>query len=663
MMSYIALYREWRPTRFSDVVEQEHVVKALRYSVSTGRIAHAYLFCGTRGTGKTTMAHILSRAVNCLDPQDGEPCNQCEICREILSGSCVDVLEIDAASNNSVDNVRSIRDEVIYAPTKARKKVYIIDEVHMLSTGAFNALLKTLEEPPEHVIFILATTEPHKLPATILSRCQRFDFRRISRDSIAKHLSVIASANGTELEPNAAKLIARMSDGAMRDAISLLDQCMSLGKKSIKYEDVLSVVGVVNDEFMAKFIDSMLARNVQDILRNVSMLIAEGRDIAHFTSDLVVYFRNLLICKSTGGNCDDLIDVPAEVLKTMKQQAEKLALEEIMYHIRELSALEYNLKYAANPRVLLEVTLIKLCRGIVSTGADIEERLAAIERKLESGDFHYRPAADLYQQGSVSSAASGMQFPTATSGPAVASVSADDPERADLSMSTDESVYPGRKAAPDSHSADGKSDGNAAASGTTSGKSSGTSGYAGNTAPHDAGMDLSSVADGAGRAGDEKNDTNNANDTGNITDADNAPEKSSSGHKGSGAGGSAKKGAPGKVTDFGKWQDVLDHLKKSGRMSIYLLLFNVRAVLLDDETIGLIAKEKNVRSMISMVEHIRIIEEVAAKVTGRSMKIRCIDEEILQRAASDEKPEDSDLLKRARMLADKVGLPLEIIDE
>ncbi|HEY8350388.1 MAG TPA: DNA polymerase III subunit gamma/tau [Clostridiales bacterium] len=628
MMSYIALYREWRPTRFSDVVEQEHVVKALRYSVSTGRIAHAYLFCGTRGTGKTTMAHILSRAVNCLDPQDGEPCNQCEICREILSGSCVDVLEIDAASNNSVDNVRSIRDEVIYAPTKARKKVYIIDEVHMLSTGAFNALLKTLEEPPEHVIFILATTEPHKLPATILSRCQRFDFRRISQDSIAKHLAMIASANGTELDPNAAKLIARMSDGAMRDAISLLDQCMSLGRKSISYDDVLSVVGVVNDEFMTSFIDSMLAKNVEDILHNVSMLIAEGRDAAHFTSDLVVYFRNLLICRSTNGKCDDLIDVPAEVLQTMKQQAEKLSLEEIMYHIRELSALENNLKYAANPRVLLEVTLIKLCRGIVSANAGIEERLAAIERRLQSGDFPYRPAADPYRPGDVSSDIPGTQGPAGT------------PGQADTSGSADISASPGSSAP-----LAGKSDRGSYGSGDGM-----TVGGSGITPP---GPDNIPV---------EADDTRRT--PGKSFDADSTGKTAEKGHAGQKApGGAGQKGQSRKAVDYDKWPQILEHLKSSGRMSIYLILLNVRAVLLDDETLGLVAKEKNVRSMVSMVEHIRVIEDAVSKVAGRSMKIKCIDEEILHKAASDEKKESSDLLERARMLADKVGLPLEIIDE
>lgn len=624
-MSYIALYREWRPTRFRDVVEQEHVVKALKYSVSTGRIAHAYLFCGTRGTGKTTMAHILSRAVNCLDPQDGEPCNECDICREILSDSCVDVLEIDAASNNSVENVRSIRDEVIYTPTRARKKVYIIDEVHMLSTGAFNALLKTLEEPPEHVIFILATTEPHKLPATILSRCQRFDFRRISQDSIAKHLGVIASADGTDLKPDAAKLIARMADGAMRDAISLLDQCMSLGKKEISYDDVLSVVGVVNDEFMTSFIDSILAKSVEAILHNVSMLISEGRDTAHFTSDLVVYFRNLLICKSTDGKCDDLIDVPTEVLKTMKQQAERISLEEIMYHVRELSALENNLKYAANPRVLLEVTLIKLCRGIVSTGADIEERLAAIEMKLESGDYWNRPAETAGR--------------TTSAGAAGRTDAASNTGGTDASSGTDSSVAA-----------------SFAADDNTAALSPAENDIAAFSGPVDDSVDSSDgfLPDDTGTAPSDKFLPD---------DAGKAAGGTYAGAKSLGTRGPARKQSSGKFTEYEKWREITEYLKSIGKMSIYLILFNTKAVLLDDETIGLIAKEKNVRSMIAKIEHIRQLEDAVLKVTGRRMKIRCIDEDILQKAASNEKPESSELLKRARMLADKAGLPLEIIDE
>lgn len=386
-MAYIALYREWRPTRFEDVVEQEHVVKTLRHSVATGRIAHAYLFCGTRGTGKTTMAHILSRAINCINPNNGDPCNECDVCREILDGSSVDVLEIDAASNNSVDNVRSIRDEVIYAPTKAKYKVYIIDEVHMLSTGAFNALLKTLEEPPEHVVFILATTEPHKLPATILSRCQRFDFRRISQESIVKRLDKIATACGTSLDDDAARLIARMSDGAMRDAISLLDQCISLGGSSVGYDDVLSVVGIVNDTFLTDFVNSMLDGDIPKILENIGCLIMDGRDISHFASDLVLYYRNLLICKVTNGQCETLVDAPAAVLDIMRKQSAIISQGKLTRYIKELSTLESSLKWASNPRVLLEVMLIKLCGSENTDDADVLDRLKAIEERINSGNI------------------------------------------------------------------------------------------------------------------------------------------------------------------------------------------------------------------------------------------------------------------------------------
>lgn len=577
-MSYIALYRQWRPTKFKDVVEQEHVVKALRYSVSTGRIAHAYLFCGTRGTGKTTMAHILSRAVNCLNPQDGEPCNECEICREILSGSCVDVLEIDAASNNSVDNVRSIRDEVIYAPTRAKRKVYIIDEVHMLSTGAFNALLKTLEEPPEHVIFILATTEPHKLPATILSRCQRFDFRRISRDSIAKHLDKIASADNVKLDPAAARLIARMSDGAMRDAISLLDQCVSLGKDTITYDDVLSVVGIVNDDFMTGFIDSMLDKSIEKILENVSRLVADGRDTAHFVSDLVMYFRNMMICKSTDGSCDDLIEVPSEVLGIMKQQSARISLDEIIQKIRELSALEYNLKYASNPRVLLEVTLIKLCSSEYK-GTDIEDRLSAIERRLENVDF----ALLSDKAGSA-----------AVSHPSVS--------RPEASAITDGS--------------------------------------------------RNTIQDGT-HAGSGQDNAEPQASTGVIKERTAAPKPGQANHD----------NTAGQLSEYKEWPGVMKYLKSIGRMTIYSFLINVKAVLLNSDTVGLIARDANIRSTVSLPEHIKIIEDAVLKVSGHEMKIKCISEDPKVSAVSAEEKESSDILKRARKIADKAGLPLEIIDE
>lgn len=386
-MSYLALYRKWRPLVFEDVVEQEHVVKTLKNSVVTDHVAHAYLFCGTRGTGKTTMAKIFSRAINCLNPTAGDPCNECDICKGILSGSIMDVIEIDAASNNSVDNVREIRDEVIYTPSQARFKVYIIDEVHMLSTGAFNALLKTLEEPPSHVVFILATTEPHKLPATILSRCQRYDFRRIPVDSIVKRLETISNSSGVVLEKEASKLIAKLSDGALRDAISILDQCISQGDKNITYEHTLKVVGIVNDTFISEFVDEIRDRNINRILTLIDELIMAGKDISKFLSDLIFYYRNLLVCKLTD-KPEQVIDVMNDVLGTMKKQSGFFSKEEIMLTIREFSTLESNIKWSKHPRILFELSLIKICDSNFNRlQDDIVERLSVLENKLQSGDF------------------------------------------------------------------------------------------------------------------------------------------------------------------------------------------------------------------------------------------------------------------------------------
>ncbi|HOM03733.1 MAG TPA: DNA polymerase III subunit gamma/tau [Acetivibrio sp.] len=381
-MSYLALYRKWRPMVFEDVVEQEHVVKTLRNSISSGRIAHAYLFCGTRGTGKTTMAKIFSRAVNCLETKNGDPCNQCEVCQGILSGSLLDVIEIDAASNNSVDDIRDIRDEVIYTPSKARYKVYIIDEVHMLSTGAFNALLKTLEEPPAHVIFILATTEPHKLPATILSRCQRFDFRRIPVDSIVKRIEYIAKESGVEIQREASKLIAKLSDGALRDAISILDQCISLGNKELTYEDVLSVVGLVADTFIGDVVDAVKNKEVDRVLKAVDELVMEGKNISQFVSEMVMYYRNMMICSSVS-NPEDIIDAPLDSIQKMKEQCNGLELFEIVAVIKELSSLEATLKLTSHPRALLEATLIKLCENKVDLGdAGVLARIQLLEKSI-----------------------------------------------------------------------------------------------------------------------------------------------------------------------------------------------------------------------------------------------------------------------------------------
>ena len=388
-MSYTALYRKWRPLVFEDVVEQEHVVKTIKNTVMSGRIGHAYLFCGTRGTGKTTMAKIFARAINCLNPKDGNPCNECEMCKGILSDSILDVVEIDAASNNSVDNVREIRDEVVYAPSQAKYKVYIIDEVHMLSAGAFNALLKTLEEPPEHVKFILATTDPHKLPATILSRCQRFDFKKITPISIAQRVKMVANATDIKIEEDAALLIARLADGAMRDALSILDQCIAVGDKAISHQKVLDVVGIVSDDFIAEIVDDIKDRNTEGLVNGVERLSSSGRDILRFASDLVLYFRNLLMCKLSN-NPNDILDVSKQYLDRMMLQAKTFSKDQIIGIIKELSSFEPQLKYALNQRVFLEVMLISISIGNYgqsTDNSDLVDRISDLENKIRNGSF------------------------------------------------------------------------------------------------------------------------------------------------------------------------------------------------------------------------------------------------------------------------------------
>lgn len=386
-MSYTALYRKWRPLIFEDVVEQEHVVKTIKNTVMSGRIGHAYLFCGTRGTGKTTMAKIFARAINCLNPKEGNPCNECEICKGILSDSVLDVVEIDAASNNSVDNIREIRDEVVYAPSQAKYKVYIIDEVHMLSAGAFNALLKTLEEPPAHVVFILATTDPHKLPATILSRCQRFDFKKITPGSIAKRVQFIANATEINIEEDAALLIARLADGAMRDALSILDQCIAVGDKTISHQDVLDVIGIVSDDFIAEIVDYIIDKNTEGLVSGVEKLSSSGRDILRFASDLVMYFRNLLMCKLSQ-NPRDILDVSKQYVEKMMLQSEAFSKDHIIGIIKELSSFESQLKYALNQRVFLEVMLISISIGNYgqsTDNSDLLDRISDLENKIRNG--------------------------------------------------------------------------------------------------------------------------------------------------------------------------------------------------------------------------------------------------------------------------------------
>ena len=358
-MAHQALYREWRPRIFDEVVEQKHVVYALRQTVISGQIGHAYLFSGTRGTGKTTLAKIFARAINCIEPQGGNPCNCCPICTGMLDGSLLDIIEMDAASNNSVDNIRRICDEVVFMPSQARFKVYIIDEVHMLSTGAFNALLKTLEEPPPHAVFILATTEPHRIPATILSRCQRYEFRRIPVESLVGRLAEIARADAIGADEEALRTMAMLADGALRDAISLLDQAKASFPGHIGRDDVLSLAGVVQDEFMQQLAAALLDADAPMLLNLIDQLVMAGRDLARFVTDLAQNFRNILVCKITD-NPSQLVRASSESLAAMKRLAQRTDSGQLIVMIKGLSALLGDLRWAADTRTALEIGLIRL---------------------------------------------------------------------------------------------------------------------------------------------------------------------------------------------------------------------------------------------------------------------------------------------------------------
>lgn len=385
-MSYTALYRKFRPQEFEDVKGQEHIVTTLKNQIKADRIGHAYLFCGTRGTGKTTIAKILARAVNCEHPVDGSPCNTCKTCRAIMEGTSMNVIEIDAASNNGVDNIREIREEVAYRPTEGRYKVYIIDEVHMLSTGAFNALLKTLEEPPSYVIFILATTEAHKIPITILSRCQRYDFRRITVDTIADRLTELMNKEGNDVEEKAIRYIAKAADGSMRDALSLLDQCIAfyLGEK-LTYEKVLENLGAVDTDIFSGLLRKILRQDTAGAVKTLEEIILQGKEMGQFVIDFIWYLRNLLLIGSSE-HPEDAVDVSAENLEKMKEESTMMDAETLMRYIRIFSELSNQIKYASQKRVLVEIALIKLCQPVMETNLDsLYDRVRVLEEKLEHG--------------------------------------------------------------------------------------------------------------------------------------------------------------------------------------------------------------------------------------------------------------------------------------
>lgn len=385
-MSYTALYRKFRPSEFADVKGQDHIITTLQNQIRANRIGHAYLFCGTRGTGKTTVAKIFAKAVNCEHPVEGSPCGECETCRSIAAGTSMNVIEIDAASNNGVDNIREIREEVAYRPTEGRYKVYIIDEVHMLSIGAFNALLKTLEEPPEYVIFILATTEVHKIPITILSRCQHYDFKRISIETITDRMKELMDTEHVEVEDKALRYIAKAADGSMRDALSLLDQCIAfyMGQK-LTYDNVLEVLGAVDTDVFSRLLRKVIDRDVAGVLDVVDDLVMQGRELTQLAADFTWYLRNLLLVK-TSDNIEDVLDVSTENMAQLKEEAQMIEPDMLFRYIRIFSELSNQLKYATQKRVMLEVALIKLCTPAMENTQDsLLDRIRAVEEKVEKG--------------------------------------------------------------------------------------------------------------------------------------------------------------------------------------------------------------------------------------------------------------------------------------
>ncbi len=385
-MSYTALYRKFRPDTFDEVKGQVPIVTTLRNQVKASRMSHAYLFCGTRGTGKTTIAKILAKAVNCEAPADGNPCGECAMCKAIGAGASMNVIEIDAASNNGVDNIREIVEEVRYSPTEGRYKVYIIDEVHMLSTGAFNALLKTLEEPPSYVIFILATTEAHKLPVTILSRCQRYDFSRITVDEITERLMDLVGREGVEAEEKALRYVARAADGAMRDALSLLDRCIAFYPgELLTYDNVLEVLGTVDTEVFGRLLRAIRTGDVGAAMRVLDDTVMRGRDLAQFVIDFTWYLRNLLLAKSVESP-EEFLDISSEQMGDFLAEAAQNETETLVRYINVCSDLTNRIRYAGAKRVMIEVTLIRLCRPETETDySALLDRVRHLEEQLASG--------------------------------------------------------------------------------------------------------------------------------------------------------------------------------------------------------------------------------------------------------------------------------------
>ncbi len=385
-MSYMALYRKWRPDTFEEVKGQDHVVTTLKNQIINNRIGHAFLFCGTRGTGKTSIAKLFAKAVNCEHPINGSPCNECAACRAIADGSSMNVIEIDAASNNGVDNIRQIREEVQYSPSEGKYKVYIIDEVHMLTQGAFNALLKTLEEPPAYVIFILATTESHKIPITISSRCQKYEFRRISVETISDRLMELLGREQIEAEKKAVDYIAKAADGSMRDALSILDQCIAFNiGKELTYENVLDTIGAVDIDVFARLLDCVIKLDVVGAIDLVDEVVWQGRELSRFVSEFTWFLRNVLLVK-VSPEADQKLDMSAENLERLRQLAAQIDTDALIRYINIFSDTSANIKYAVQKRIVLELAVIKLCKPEMETDySALLDRVRVLEQKLEGG--------------------------------------------------------------------------------------------------------------------------------------------------------------------------------------------------------------------------------------------------------------------------------------
>ncbi|MHC6178326.1 DNA polymerase III subunit gamma/tau [Clostridium sp. JNZ X4-2] len=386
-MAYTALYREWRPKTFSDVVGQDHITVTLKNQILNHRVAHAYLFSGTRGTGKTSMAKILAKAVNCLDLKNGEPCNQCEMCKKINEGISMDVIEMDAASKRRLEDIKDVIENVKYPPQEGKYKVYIMDEVHMLTQEAVNAFLKTLEEPPLNVIFILATTDPQKLPVTILSRCQEFDFRRIKSSDVFNRLRCIVDKQGIFADDRSLNLISRMCDGAMRDALSILDQAISMGDGKVQYSNVVDMLGLVTNENLFRLTNSIIEKNVESSMRIIDDIVLSGKDIYNFIRDMIIHLRDLLMVK-VSNSPEDVLDMSEENINLVKEQAQKIRVEEIMRNIRILQDAQEQSKWVKQSRIYLELAVIKMCKIEYDTSKEvILARLNRLEQAFKQGEI------------------------------------------------------------------------------------------------------------------------------------------------------------------------------------------------------------------------------------------------------------------------------------